>query len=83
MTATGLIAADNLKIEAKFSSAAYKGNAENIGTLNLVVRKRVKVKGAFFYIKDSNGNHTGMDPNDLDGQLARINQILGNAKLVQ
>jgi hypothetical protein len=55
----------------------YRTQGDPAGTLNIVVRKRVKVQAAFFYVKNSkDGYHTTFDPDNLDSYLAKVNQIL-------
>ena len=62
------------EINAKINS--YKAVDFKVGKLNVVVRRRVKVNAAFFYIEDSSGTNTSMDPDDLDRQITQINEIL-------
>ncbi|HEY0458608.1 MAG TPA: carboxypeptidase-like regulatory domain-containing protein, partial [Pyrinomonadaceae bacterium] len=62
------------EINAKID--AYKTTGFKLGKLNVVVRRRVKVNAAFFYIRDNSGTNTAMDPDDLNNQITKINQIL-------
>jgi hypothetical protein len=76
ITVTSQAAGDNIKISAKLSNRAYKSNGQEAGKLNVVVRKRVKVKAAFYFVRDSSGTHTDVDPGSLDKLITRINEIL-------
>lgn len=69
--------ADETKITAKLDQNAYKAGSFEFGNLQVVVRKNVKVKAAFYFLRDPAAKVNALlDPSDIDSYVEDINNII-------
>ena len=73
--------AEDLQVDAKLKNTFGTTVGMEVGKLNVVVRLRVKVRVAFYYLRDvdarGNPDHKSSgDPSNLDDFITKINEIL-------